>query len=60
MRNGASLIFQFISCLDIFFCVENGESRHPRLDIPGPDYIQSNHKVVQFRDYDTSDTAIAY
>ncbi|KAL2324862.1 hypothetical protein Fmac_023920 [Flemingia macrophylla] len=23
---------------------ENGESQHPRLDIPGPDYMQSNHK----------------
>ncbi|KAL2601463.1 hypothetical protein AAZV13_10G169700 [Glycine max] len=23
---------------------ENGESRHPRLDIPAPDYMQSNHK----------------
>ncbi|KAK7373369.1 hypothetical protein VNO80_06775 [Phaseolus coccineus] len=39
--------------------LENGESQHPRLDIPGPDYMQSNHKV-QFPDYDISDTAIAY
>ncbi|KAK7268351.1 hypothetical protein RIF29_21049 [Crotalaria pallida] len=23
---------------------ENGESQHPRLDIPGPDYMQLNHK----------------
>ncbi|XP_027365929.1 phosphoenolpyruvate carboxylase 4-like isoform X3 [Abrus precatorius] len=23
---------------------ENGESLHPRLDIPGPDYLQPNHK----------------
>ncbi|KAK7343885.1 hypothetical protein VNO77_12985 [Canavalia gladiata] len=23
---------------------ENGESQHPRLDIPGPDYVHPNHK----------------
>ncbi|XP_058755946.1 phosphoenolpyruvate carboxylase 4-like isoform X1 [Vicia villosa] len=27
-----------------FFCEANGESDHPRLDIPGPDYKQLNHK----------------
>ncbi|KAK7353767.1 hypothetical protein VNO80_19219 [Phaseolus coccineus] len=28
---------------------ENGESQHPRLHIPGPDYMQSNHKVRDFK-----------
>jgi hypothetical protein len=39
-------------CIFVYLCflsfVVNGESGHPRLDIPGPDYNQLDHKVDQF------------
>jgi hypothetical protein len=41
-----------VICIFVYLCflsfVVNGESGHPRLDIPGPDYNQLDHKVDQF------------
>lgn len=36
---------------DMFFFEANGESDHPRLDIPGPDHKQLNQKVDQFSNF---------